>query len=140
MPTEFTPGLIVGALVFFTGAAFLWVMMLKAGGLAFGFAALTNLSNYLSAPDNKRGRLLFALAAGITTIGACTCFVSVSAGDARRNRGCEHACELAGWDDGRYRGNPHETLDGPAVYECWCQRGSTWSPEPVTVPEPAGEE
>jgi hypothetical protein len=111
----------------------MFVVLYQAKGLAFGFAALTNINKYLADPKNKKGRRRFQIALVTLVLGAFVCFGSITAGDARRNAGCEDACEEAGWNTGRYRGDPHETPDGPSEYECWCLSNKEWSPEPVAV-------
>ena len=58
--------------------------------------------------------------------------LSVGVGDIQDNVPCESACDEAGWASGRLRGNPHDPAS-VSGYECWCQRGSTWSPEPVSM-------
>ena len=69
---------------------------------------------------------MIALGAGVTAM------VSTGAGNIRKNVPCRRACKDAGWSQGRYRRNPHDTpASGP--YECWCCKGKTWSPEPIPV-------
>jgi amino acid transporter len=132
MPIELNLGFVIGAVLLFTGAIMAWVMLAYSGGMAFGFRGLTNLAAFLKDPKRRVARVIFICSLLVTVLGGLLTCGSVMAGDASRNRECARACRDTGWEGGRYRGNPHvRPSKGRGAYDCWCQRDSEWSPDPV---------
>lgn len=75
----------------------------------------------------------------IMVAGVAVLFVSVVVGDSERNAPCRERCRDAGYEAGRWRGSPHESVDGVSQgpRRCWCNNGEQdWSPEPLDLPAP----
>jgi hypothetical protein len=125
---EITPGFIIGAVLTICGGLLLFVMLARAGGMAFGFAAFTNLGNFLTSTEHRVGRRVFAIALVTTMLGVLLTFMSILGSDARRNNECTALCQEDGW----------ESPSKGAVYSCWCQSEDDWSPEPVQMASSAG--
>lgn len=73
----------------------------------------------------------------IMVVGMGLLFPGIMMGDARRNAPCRDACERAGYHTGRFRGSPHDIVNGRSQgpYQCWCNHTEQdWAPEPLDVP------
>ncbi len=121
----------VGAAFFFAGAAFCFVTLARAGGLAMGMRGWHNVARLLGEPERRSQKRAFLIALALAASGGVLTCGSVMAGDAKRNARCTVACERLGYGTGRYRGNPHVAFEPGDPYDCWCHESGRWSAEAV---------
>lgn len=129
METAFTPVLMFGAVLFFSGTLVCIALIFFSSRLAIGAAGWRNMSTFFTKHTGAQKVLFIALmlafGGGLITMG------SVVAGDAARNSLCTDACEESGFSSGRYRANPNVPHEPGAPYACWCEGEAGWSAEPV---------
>ena len=104
-------------------------------GLYSSFRALDGLKR-LFGEAGREDRKKALIRVAIMVFGMALLFPGIMMNDAQRNAPCERACEAAGYRTGRFRGSPHDIVDGRSQgpYQCWCNHSEQdWSPEPLDV-------
>ncbi len=138
MPVQFTAGHVVGLALCVTGFLVVFAVMARHGGMAFGFAAWRNMGAMMRDPEARGSRRLLWTGIAVGVLGGLVTCGSIAAGDAKKHQACRGACEAAGFENGRVRGDPYGRPGPRTVYSCWCRRGGEWSTEPLVMPEEPG--
>ena len=129
METSFGPIMFVGAALFFSGTLTAVVLVFVSSQLGIGMKGWNNMVAFFT--RHPSARVVMGLAIVASLCGGVTTMGSVFVSDAERNQQCRQACERIGFNDGRYRGNPHQNHEPGSPYACWCEGASGWSAEPV---------